>query len=795
MDLNILLIHITFIVMTVIELFQQQSMFNIPCYDSFKQSFVSIILFQRSPIHELAKMDSHTFYKETVQRVLKDKDSKDYLGKTPLHVAVENNNLEFGEAILKGGACLHIRTGYFRFGKTALHISAEKGHKDFVDLLLQWKANVNEKAGISRKTALHLCVENVHEEIANDLLAAGADVNLTDGEGRTALHIAVCRGGEKLVQSLLERGAEINVKDIYGKTALHYCTETGNNIIINRLLKTKASANIRDSDGKTALHNAAYYGHNESVLTLVKVTDFIDTGDNYDKTALHYSSQRGHAKVVKALLEAGAGVDVKDRYGKTPLHYSAEANTADVMRVLIQNGANLDIADSSGQTALDVATRKSNDDAVAILKRNGAMPMKDNFNLFNAIWLRLRSHGVTASIDNSAYKVTKQEDTREKPAHDTDHITVPTQFSIDMDKADHNDTNPLYGNNVITSSITTASIDMMTTGLNQGETIVSNITSIDAIFEAGTENTTDTNIFLPDVNVLTAASPKVFAVNHNTATVTPHITGYRQQEVYNTKRLKANNTSTKQMGTAALGNTTPTANTASNDNTTLTVLTADATSTAGTPIASTTETTVAGVCTTPSTDRPPTTLNAKTTKTSTNPRSTNYLNVRQNEKPRKTTLKTKRHRPPQHRKHTKMTTTSPEFNPRCLKNPPGFSIPPRLQEKFTQTNLEMFGENLQTFFEKHQEMLDDLDGGQENKPGQSQTNDKQDSMMFKQDKFTKSFVKKKKKRNKRTIFKSLISYHCNHMNISEVKYLSTNGDQNFISGDHNVYTCSQEKCG
>ena len=55
-------------------------------------------------------------------------------------------------------------------------------------------------------------------EIVEMLIKAGADLNVTDKNGKTALFYAQASGNDDIVNMLIENGADTSIKDIEGKT-------------------------------------------------------------------------------------------------------------------------------------------------------------------------------------------------------------------------------------------------------------------------------------------------------------------------------------------------------------------------------------------------------------------------------------------------------------------------------------------------------------------------------------------------------------------------------------------------
>jgi len=82
-------------------------------------------------------------------------------------------------------------------GRTALHWAVEAGHKEVVDELVLAGADVNA-ADTDGSTPLHIACLCDHVEIVKALLAAGADRTIQDSEGDTPLSIGLDAGAAEL---------------------------------------------------------------------------------------------------------------------------------------------------------------------------------------------------------------------------------------------------------------------------------------------------------------------------------------------------------------------------------------------------------------------------------------------------------------------------------------------------------------------------------------------------------------------------------------------------------------------
>ncbi len=101
---------------------------------------------------------------------LVDVNAKGYLGRSPLHWAVDWNNIALAECLISAGA----------------------------------DVNSEDDWGSS---PLHLAVRENKLEIANLLISAGADVNAKDDNGKSPLYRAVLRGYVEMEALLKKHGA------------------------------------------------------------------------------------------------------------------------------------------------------------------------------------------------------------------------------------------------------------------------------------------------------------------------------------------------------------------------------------------------------------------------------------------------------------------------------------------------------------------------------------------------------------------------------------------------------------
>ncbi len=102
-----------------------------------------------------------------------------------------------------------------------------------------------------------------------ELLETGVDPSCVDEEhSGTPLHWAVWAGHAEIVTLLLEHGAEVNVTNADGRTPLIVAAGLGRAAIVDRLIEAGADKSVKDKEDKTALDWAEARDHTRIVKLL-----------------------------------------------------------------------------------------------------------------------------------------------------------------------------------------------------------------------------------------------------------------------------------------------------------------------------------------------------------------------------------------------------------------------------------------------------------------------------------------------------------------------------------------------
>jgi len=182
-----------------------------------------------------------------------DVNSKDDIGCTSLHWAVNYNHKEIAELLIEKGAGMNEKN---KTGATPLHFASQKDDNEYAKLLIEKGADINarnnkgetpldleiyfgnsETFDLLRKhgaktgfwfraeESINKAAGGGHIEAVKQHLSNGADVHEKDELRRTPLHGAAIEGHKKIAELLITNGANVNLLDGFKRTPLDYATD------------------------------------------------------------------------------------------------------------------------------------------------------------------------------------------------------------------------------------------------------------------------------------------------------------------------------------------------------------------------------------------------------------------------------------------------------------------------------------------------------------------------------------------------------------------------------------------
>lgn len=142
-----------------------------------------------------------------------DMNQLDRDGYAPLHVAVREGRIAIARLLIRRGVDINLQDAH---GHTAIYHAVLGSHLRIADLLLEAGTELDATALL-----LDAVQQGVIErEVFRYLAGKGANLEKQDERGDTPLLIAIREGNHRLARHLVSFGANVTVTDAEGKTAL-----------------------------------------------------------------------------------------------------------------------------------------------------------------------------------------------------------------------------------------------------------------------------------------------------------------------------------------------------------------------------------------------------------------------------------------------------------------------------------------------------------------------------------------------------------------------------------------------
>jgi len=270
-------------------------------------------------------------------------------------------------------------------GRTALHIAACEGQVEAVKLLLGHGASPSIRDNY-HNTPLNDAVRHCHDEIAGILRDQQQVLTYPGKKPGFIMCKFAAEGNKEQLKRLIVNGIEVNESNYDQRTALHLAASEGHVDVVEYLLEKKADANFRDRTGGTPLSDALRHKH-ERIQEILRMSGGQLKGIDI-ATELCSAAAEGDVAKLKALIVNGANPESADANNRTALHLAAsngEVTVLDHLVRLLDPPMNLDALDSFGGTPLDDAYRHGKRVAIAILEDSGAHRNTSDFVLQSSV--------------------------------------------------------------------------------------------------------------------------------------------------------------------------------------------------------------------------------------------------------------------------------------------------------------------------------------------------------------------------------------------------------------------------
>jgi len=242
-------------------------------------------------------------YKRIIDRPNKE-------GKTLLHHAIQNDNLDIVQSLLEVSANPYLVSK--KYPVSAIDFAIEKSNPAIIDALLTQEKSLNPKA-------LEYAIKLKNPDLIKKLLDKGYDPNTPiDTEGHTGIMKAILLNNKNAIDIFLGTKLTLSQKNKDNETLVSLaCRRKLTSLALYFIekgcpLDTTVTGTSRFK-GMTAIHIAAMHGMKEVVLKILNLhPGFLNQKNKSDenKTPLHYAVNYKNTEMVETLL--GLGCDTSD---------------------------------------------------------------------------------------------------------------------------------------------------------------------------------------------------------------------------------------------------------------------------------------------------------------------------------------------------------------------------------------------------------------------------------------------------------------------------------------------------
>jgi ankyrin repeat protein len=271
----------------------------------------------KSDIADAAQRGDKAVVRSLVQKKA-DVNAPQIDGTTALHWAVQADDLELADFLIRSGAKVSIATVA---GATPLQVAALNGSAALIDRLIAAGADPNAPLTRSGDTALMIASRTGKVDAVRVLLDRSTKVNAQETwGGTTALMWAVSEKHPEVAKLLVERGADVNARSYYVPSA------SGRGFEGTTPVAQKPGKEFEEfaSGWLTPLMFAARENGLESARLLVKAGADINAQSGDGKDALSLALFDGSYDVADFLIDSHANVNQKDAQRFTPLFWAVD---------------------------------------------------------------------------------------------------------------------------------------------------------------------------------------------------------------------------------------------------------------------------------------------------------------------------------------------------------------------------------------------------------------------------------------------------------------------------------------
>lgn len=242
-------------------------------------------------------------------------------------------------------------------GTTALHWAVQANDLEMAELLIRAGAKVSA-ANRADATPMLLATINGNAAMIEKLIKAGADPNVPLSKaGDTALMMASRTGKPDAVKVLLDHGAQVNAKETWGDTtALMWAVSERHPAVVKLLIDHGADVNAKSK----FVPSASGRGFEGTTPAAAKPGQPAEEFASGLLTPLMFAAREDDVESARLLIAAGADVNAIEGDGKDALGLAVFNGSYDLASFLIDSHSKVNQADAQRFTPLFWAVERRN---------------------------------------------------------------------------------------------------------------------------------------------------------------------------------------------------------------------------------------------------------------------------------------------------------------------------------------------------------------------------------------------------------------------------------------------------
>ena len=288
--------------------------------------------------------------------------AQDSAGKTPFWLALNHNNWEVAELLIKRNQAYKEETD--SKSHSSMQLAAQHGTASIVEEMAKHNFEVNDSQGWHGGTPLLIACLFNKADTAKILLKNGACPSLADDTGLVPLHFVAEHGDMTLLAALFQAKPDLDPapRDKKGMTPLLLAAAKGHLDVFSQLLARKPRLYPND-EGELPLHAVARGGNPAMLREIFRVMsdgDLAPLAKN-GRTPLHLAALHGHVEIFQILTKRCGKVQ-PDEFGMLPIHLAAMNDHKSIITLCSQT--EFEALTKDHRTPLYIAAENGNLDLV-----------------------------------------------------------------------------------------------------------------------------------------------------------------------------------------------------------------------------------------------------------------------------------------------------------------------------------------------------------------------------------------------------------------------------------------------